>query len=130
MRAEVRVEIDEPRSEEPPAGIDTKIDANYRPDGSLKWLMRGFDDVEDDAHHHVDRRDEQGGDGSHAGGMGQIGPGVTAAEFHVGTILNPMPRIVSIRVCPEPSLPRRRAMCTSIVLEPSASASSAKATRP
>jgi hypothetical protein len=26
-----------------------EIDANYRPDGSLRWLMRGFDDVEDDA---------------------------------------------------------------------------------
>ena len=26
-----------------------EIDADYRPDGSLRWLMRGFDDVEDDA---------------------------------------------------------------------------------
>jgi hypothetical protein len=26
-----------------------EIDADYRPDRSLRWLMRGFDDVEDDA---------------------------------------------------------------------------------
>jgi len=26
-----------------------EVDADYRPDGSLRWLMRGFDDVEDDA---------------------------------------------------------------------------------
>ncbi|HTC70001.1 MAG TPA: hypothetical protein VK662_10570 [Acidothermaceae bacterium] len=33
----------------PPSTPYFEIDANYRPDGSLKWLMRGFDDVEDDA---------------------------------------------------------------------------------
>ena len=26
-----------------------EIDANYQPDGALKWLTRGFDHVEDDA---------------------------------------------------------------------------------
>ena len=46
--------------------------------------------------------------------------------LHAGTILNPMPRTVSIRVRPEPSFPRRRAMWTSMVLEPRASASSAQ----
>ena len=36
-------------SPSPPSVPYFEIDANYRPDGTLKWLMRGFDDVEDDA---------------------------------------------------------------------------------
>ena len=43
----------------------------------LRHEPMGVDDVQGHAHHHVDGRDEQGGDDGHTGGMRQVRPGST-----------------------------------------------------
>src|ERR1019366_2046878 len=92
----------------------------------LRYQSRGIDGIQGHAHRDVDRRDEQGRDGCHAGGMSEARSRGATPDPHAGTILKPTPRTVSIRVLPDPTFPRRRAMWTSMVFEPKASASSAQ----
>ena len=82
----------------------------------------GDDQIQDDGGDDIEHHDDECGDCTDAYGMASV----TLTRFHVSTIRYPMPRTVSMRALLPPNLARSRPTWTSMVFDPTASASSSQ----